>query len=185
MEVKSYKDIGTLPLEFQDEDLLERVIELYGQFKNRGQIRETLTAELEFKKPISFVIIDILISRAKAKIREQLKIKDPQDYKGRIIYFIEILLGGKAKNRDKLKALEMLANYTGVEQQIQEEPSDYAKRVALAIKEMDASVDGTLIEGTTNKPQEQEHEREGSSTQKQKGRSQAEQTPFKVQADKV
>jgi len=144
METNSYKDIGNVPLEFEDETILDTVVELYGQFKSKRQIGEELTKELELEKPISSVIIGILISRAKAKIRETLKI-DPNEYKGRIIQCLEIILGGKAKCRDKLKALEMLAGYTGVEQQIQEDPSEYAQRVAEAIKEADASVDGTGI----------------------------------------
>lgn len=145
MSAKSYKDIGNVPLEFEDENILDRVVELWGQFKSKKQIREALTDELELDALISSVTISVLISRAKAKIRENLKI-DPNEYKGRIIQFLEIVLGGKAKCRDKLKALEMIAAYTGVEQQVQEDPSDYALRVAEAIKEADASVDGTVIE---------------------------------------
>lgn len=145
METKSYKDIGSLPLEFQDESVLDLVVELYGQFKSKKQINELLTAELEFKEPISSVTISVLVSRAKAKIRETYKVIDPTEYKGRIIYCIELILGGRAKPRVRLKALEMLAIYTGVEQQVEEDPSDYAQRVCQAIKEADASVDGTAI----------------------------------------
>lgn len=153
MNAKSHKDIGSVPLAFEDETILDRVVELYGQFKSKKQIREVLTDELELEEPISSVTIGVLISRAKAKIRENLK-TDPNEYKGRIIQFLKIVLGGKAKNRDKLKALEMLATYTGVEQQVQEDPSEYARRIAEAIKQMDASVDGSVIEeketGSTN-----------------------------------
>jgi len=152
MSAKSYKDIGALPLEFEDENILDRVVELWGQFKSKKQIREVLTNELELEKLISSVTIGVLISRAKAKIRENLKI-DPNEYKGRIIQFLEIVLGGKAKCRDKLKALEMIAVYTGVEQGIQEDPSEYALRVAEAIKQMDASVDGTEVETGEQVPQ--------------------------------
>jgi len=163
MEVRSYKDLGVVPLLFDDEEILDRVIELYSQFQSRWAIRDILTKELEFKKPISIITIGILIGRAKLKITEQLKIKNPQEYRGRIVYFLELLLGGKAKNRDKLKALEMLALYTGVEKEVQEDPSDYAKRVALAIREMDISVGGTQIEEEQNGQQEydKEEEREG------------------------
>lgn len=143
MSAKSYKDIGSVPLEFQDESILDLVVELYGQFKKKKQIREILTKELELEKPISAVTVSVLISRAKAKILETYKVIDPTEYKGRIIYCIELILGGRAKPRARLKALEMLAIYTGVEQQVQEEPSEYAQRVAEAIKQMDASVDGT------------------------------------------
>lgn len=142
MSAKSYKDIGDLPLEFEDETILDRVVELWGQFKSKKQIRETLTEELELEELISAVTIGVLISRAKAKIREILKI-DPNEYKGRIIQCLELIIGGKAKHNDRLKALEMLAGYTGVEKQIQEDPSDYAQRIVEAIKQMDASVDGT------------------------------------------
>ena len=146
METKSYKDIGSLPLEFQDESVLDLVVELYGQFKSKKQINELLTLELGFEEPISSVTIGVLVSRAKAKIRETYKVIDPTEYKGRIIYCIELILGGRAKPRARLKALEMLALYTGVEQGVQEDPSDYAQRVAQAIKEADASVDGTAID---------------------------------------
>ena len=155
METKSHKDIGALPLEFEDESILDLVVELYGQFKKKKQINEILTKELELEKPISSVTISILMSRAKAKICETYKVIDPTEYKGRIIYCIELILGGRAKPRVRLKALEMLAIFTGVEQQVQEDPSDYALRVAEAIKQMDASVDGTL---ETDAPQEQEQE---------------------------
>lgn len=143
MSVKSYKDIGDLPLEFEDESILDLVVELYGQFKNKKQINEILTKELELEKPINSVTVGVLMSRAKAKIRETYKVIDPTEYKGRIIYCIELILGGRAKPRARLKALEMLAIYTGVEQQVEEEPSDYARRVTEAIKEANASVDGT------------------------------------------
>jgi len=134
MNAKSYKDIGDLPLEFEDETVLDRVVELYGQFKSKKQINEILTKELELEKPISSVTISILMSRAKAKIRDEYKVIDPTEYKGRIIYCIELILGGRAKPRVRLKALEMLAIYTGVEQGVQEDPSEYARRVAEAIK---------------------------------------------------
>lgn len=149
METKSYKDIGSLPLEFQDENILDTVVELYGQFKSKKQIGEVLTKELELEKPISSVTISVLVSRAKAKIREEYKVIDPTEYKGRIIYCIELILGGRAKPRTRLKALEMLAIYTGVEQQVEEEPSDYARRVCAAIKEAKASIDGTGVKETT------------------------------------
>lgn len=142
METKSYKDIGSVPLEFQDESVLDLVVELYGQFKKKKQINEILTEELGFKEPISSVIISVLISRAKAKIRETYKVIDPTEYKGRIIYCIELILGGRAKPRARLKALEMLAIYTGVDQEVAETPQEYAQKVAEAIKEMDASVGG-------------------------------------------
>jgi len=171
--VKSYKDLGAVPLMFEDEQLLDRVIELHGQFKSRWAIRDVLTEELELEKPISIITIGILIGRAKLKIREQVKEGEPIDYKAQIIQFLKILLGGKAKNRDKLKAIEMLALYTGVEQQIQEDPSDYAKRVAEAIKEMDASVDGTLIEGDTDVSQKQKTQAEGTGEEERKGAPQA------------
>jgi len=148
MSAKSYKDIGDLPLEFEDETILDRVVELYGQFKKKKQINEILTKELELEKPISSVTISVLMSRAKAKICDEYKVIDPTEYKGRIIYCIELILGGKAKPRARLKALEMLALYTGVEQGVQEDPSDYAQRVAEAIKEANASVDGTGIKET-------------------------------------
>jgi len=142
MDTKSYKDIGSVPLAFEDETILDRVVELWGQFKSKKQIKEILTRELELEKPISSVTIGVLVSRAKVKIRENLKV-DPDDYKGRIIQCLELIIGGKAKHSERLKALEMLANYAGIERQVQEAPSEYAQRVAEAIKEMDASVDGT------------------------------------------
>ena len=77
----------------------------------------------------------------------------------------------------------MLALYTGVEQQILEDPSEYAKRVAQAIKEADASVDGTLIEGTTNVTQEQNTQTEGDGQEEREGASQAQEVSS--QADKV
>lgn len=179
---KSYKDLGAVPLMFEDEEILDRVIELYGQFKNRWAIRDILTKELELEKPISIITIGILIGRAKLKIRANLKI-EPNEYKGRIIQCLEIIIGGKAKYRDKLKALEMLATYTGVEQQVQEDPSDYAKRVAEAIKQMDASVGGTLIEGTTDVSQEQNKQAEGTGQEEREGASQAREAGS--QTDKV
>lgn len=142
MESKSYKDIGNIPLEFQDESILDLVVELYGQFKSKKQINEILTEELGYKEPISSVIIGILFSRAKAKIRDKYKVTDPTEYKGRIIYCIELILGGRAKPRARLKALEMLGIYTGVEQQVAETPQEYAKKVAEAIKQMDESIGG-------------------------------------------
>lgn len=148
METKSYKDVGSLPLEFQDESILDLVVELYGQFKKKKQINEILTEELGLEEPISSVIISVLMSRAKAKIRETYKVIDPTEYKGRIIYCIELILGGRTKARVRLKALEMLAIYTGVEQQVEEEPSDYARRVCAAIKEAKASIDGTAVPQT-------------------------------------
>lgn len=148
MSAKSYKDIGDLPLEFEDESILDLVVELYGQFKSKKQINEILTEELKLEKPISFVTISVLISRAKKKICETYKVIDPTEYKGRIIYCIELILGGRAKPRARLKALEMLAIYTGVEQGVQEDPGEYAQRVVEAIKEADASVDGTGVKET-------------------------------------
>lgn len=148
MSAKSYKDIGNVPLEFEDESILDRVVELYGNFKSKSVIGEILQKELELDKPISSVTVSVLMSRAKAKIRETYKVIDPTEYKGRIIYCIELILGGRAKPRVRLKALEMLAIYTGVEQQVEEEPSDYARRVCAAIKEAKASIDGTAVPQT-------------------------------------
>ena len=175
---KSYKDLGNVPLMFEAEEVLDRVIELHGQFKSRWAIRDILTKELELEEPISIITIGILIGRAKLKIREQIKAGDPIDSKGRIIQFLEILLGGKAKNRDKLKALEMLALYTGVETQIQEDPSEYARRVCEFLKQADASVGGGALppkqkEMILGESQEQNKQTEGAGQEEREGASQA------------
>jgi len=137
--MRSYKDIGTIPKEYEDETLLDKVVELVGQFKKPSAIAEILREDLP---EIPFVIISILISRAKAKIRETLNV-DPQEYRGQILECLMSIISGKAKHRERLRALEMLAEFTGVNHAANEDPGDYAQRVADAIKAMDASVDGT------------------------------------------
>ena len=140
-DAKSYQDIGDVPPEYDCELLTDYVVELLGQFKKKSAIGEKLREDFP---DISSVTVGILISRATAKIRETLN-KNPNDYKGRIIECLEQIISGKAMHKDRLKALEMLANYTGVNQAANEEPSEYARRIAEAIKQMDGSVDGTAL----------------------------------------
>ena len=139
MPVKSYKDIGNVPKEYEDETLLDKVVELVGQFKKPSAIVAILREDLP---EIPFVIVSILISRAKAKIREMLNV-DPQEHRGQILECLIQIISGKAKHRERLRALEMFAEFTGVTHSANEDPGDYAQRVAEAIKAMDASVDGT------------------------------------------
>jgi len=141
---KSYKDIGNLPNEYQDETLLDHVVELLGRFHKKSAIAAKLREDFP---DISPVIIGILISRAKVKIRETLKI-DPTEFKSCILECLQQIISGKAKHKDRLKALEMLADYTGVKQSAMEDPSEYAKRVQEAMRAMDASVDGTVLPST-------------------------------------
>lgn len=140
--MKPYKDIGNVQPEYEDETLLDEVVALVGQFKKRSAIFTKLQEDFP---EIPIVTVSILISRAKAKIRETLNV-DPQDYRGQIIEALIQVIGGKSKHRDRLKALDMLAEFTGVKTAANEDPSDYAQRVCEAMKEMDASVDGSVIE---------------------------------------
>ena len=135
---KSYKDIGELPLEYQDETLLDHVVELVGRFTKRSAIHAKL--QETFPK-ISFVVTSVLISRARMKLRQVLK-KDPDEFKGCIFEILMQMISGPAKNKDRLKAVEMLAIYSGAAESPGEDPRDYAHRIVEAMKEMDESVGG-------------------------------------------
>lgn len=135
---KPHQEVGSVPLQYDDELLTDHVVEMLGRFKKKSAIAEKLREDFP---EISTIVVSLLISRAKAKIRESLDM-DPNDYKGRIIECLESIISGKSSHKDKLKALEMLANYTGVNLAANESPSSYAERVRDALKAMDASLGG-------------------------------------------
>jgi len=138
------------PIYDNNEQLIDFIVELLGRMYKRSQI----VSELRTYFPdISYMTVGILINRAREKIRDTLNL-DPSEYRGKIVECLEtIIRNPRAKNKDKIKAAEMLSQISGVNQASLEDPVNYAKRVAAAILAADNSVQG--IKSNTQTQEEQ------------------------------
>lgn len=154
-----------------DEEIVDFVMELLGRRYKKGEIKNKIREKIA--PDISVPALEALITAAKKRIRENYRI-DPMEYKGYLIEELErFLRNDKTSIKLRLKTIHELAELLGLRAIAETEtPLEYAKKVAEAIKQMDASVDGTLIEGDTNVTQEHSKQDEGDGQEEREGETQ-------------
>ena len=130
-------------------DVVEMVCELLGRRYKKSQIK----AELRKIIPdLSFQACDKVIKAARQQIVSNYKI-DPSEYRGYLIEELERLLrNDKTPIRYRLKTIHELAellhlHHIGLDSQ---DPAEYAKRIAEAIKQMDGTIQGVPQQEDTN-----------------------------------
>jgi len=154
-----------------DDDIVNFVCDMLAQRFHKGQIKKAIREELA--ADISLPALECLITTAKKRIRDRYKI-DATEYKGYLVAELERLLRAKTPTKYRLKIIHELADLLGLRAIAdQETPQEYAKKVAEAIRQMDGSVDGTLIEGKTNVSQKQREQAKGDRPEERKGEPQA------------
>jgi len=125
--------------------VVDAVVEWLGMKYRKSQIKAELT-EINGGVPLNIWTFNAIVKAAKKKIRDIYHVDAVESKGSSIEFYSAIIRNPKTAIKYKLVAQQRLDTLLGLEHLATDDPKIYAEKVAEAMKEMDASVDGTTKE---------------------------------------